>query len=130
MPRGLLVGRRRRAAAAASCSLSSSFGAQSFSSSRSASCSVYWYCGRDDRPPTRDVLRRLQEQARALHRLQLRPQPRDDLIGRWPSRSSRGFSVMNIRPVVDASARRRRPTDADPGRHVRVPADDRRRAAC
>ena len=63
-------------------SFSSTLGAHSFSSSRLASCSVYWNCVRDGAAADVDVLRRLQEEPRALHLLQLRPQPGDDLDGR------------------------------------------------
>ncbi len=62
---------RRRAAPAASASSPRIFGAHSLSSARSASCSVYWNWVRVGRPPSRDVLRRLHEQPRALDLLQL-----------------------------------------------------------
>ena len=48
--------------AAASASLASICGAQVFSSSRSASCSVYWNCVRVGAAADLDVLRRLQEE--------------------------------------------------------------------
>ena len=67
-----------------------------------ASCSVYWNCVRDSAAADRDVLRRLQEQPRALHLVELRAQPRDDLVARWRRARSRGFSVMYMRPLFSA----------------------------
>ena len=63
-------------------SFSSTFGAHSLSSSRLASCKVYWNCVRAMPAADVDVLRGLHEEARALDLLQLRPQPRDHLPGR------------------------------------------------
>ena len=46
-----------------------------------------------------DVLRGLQEQRGALDLRELRPQPADDLHRAIALRSSRGLSVINIRPL-------------------------------
>ena len=78
---GLLVRGHVAQHAAASAAAPSSFGAQSFSSSMSESCSVYWYCVRVGAAADVQVLRRLQEQRRARHLRELRPQPGDDLVG-------------------------------------------------
>ena len=90
----------------------------------SAPCSVYWNCVRRCAAADVDVLRRLQEQARALDLVELAAQPRDDLVGIRCALIARlqgdehaavvrvGLPVppMNIADVVDrgiASARSR-----------------------
>ena len=95
---------RRRAAPAGLAACASIFGAQSFSSSRSASCSVYWYCVREARPPTLHVLRGLQEQRARPATLASFGRSRAMTWSALASRSSRGFSVMNMRPVLSGVA--------------------------
>ena len=61
------------------CSLSRIFGAQALSSSRLASCSVYWNCVLREAGADRHVLRRLQIDPQARDLRKLRPQPGDHL---------------------------------------------------
>src|SRR3982074_2368934 len=64
------------------CILVRIFGAHSFSSARLASCSVNSNWGRVGRPPAKpNVLRGLHVEAGALDLIELRAQPRDDLLG-------------------------------------------------
>ena len=76
----------------------------------SASCSVYWYCVREARPPMRTSCAACRIQPRALHFLELRPQPRDDPVGAGVALVER-FQRDEHAPVVDGRAAAEPPID-------------------
>ena len=81
-------------------SFSSIFGAQVLSSSKLGSCSVYWYCPREMRPPTVMSCAGCRNSVDAFEPGDLRAQPVDDLRRASALRSSCGFSPMKKRAVL------------------------------
>ena len=99
--RGVAVDVDARAAGAAVCwslatsrssgrvrSFSRTRGAQAFSSSRFASCSVYWYCVREARPPMRTSCTDCRKSWMPGDLRELGPQLGDDLVRASALRSS------------------------------------------
>ena len=77
------------------------FGAHSLSSSRLASCSVYWNCVRVGRPPTRTSCAACRYR-RAPSTLSSFGRSRAMICWALASRSSRGLRVMNRWPLLSA----------------------------
>ena len=80
-------------------SFSSTFGAHSFSSSRLASCSVYWNCVRAIRPPTLTSCAACMK-SRAPSTFSSCGRSRAITCPAETSRSLLGFSVMKKRPLL------------------------------